>query len=243
MNWLKWHAGDYKDRAVDMKDSLSSRAAHFLANHDLDTMKNQAIDWKDIGMKKLGLAEPTWGEWAWSYLTGRPITWKDRVTSVLSLTKTGLATSLASSKGAIQNSINDAKHTLGIHEPSMLERATNWITGRDTSLQARARAEAERQAASLSGRMSGTIDSLKDSVSEGLSNVRAHIPGTAEAKEAALLAQRKAYEATHQSLGSKVASGAEYVKNRIVHGAEEAAHRAEESAKRAVDEAKLKTGL
>jgi len=243
MNWLKWHAGDYKDRAVDMKDSLSSRAAHFLANHDLDSMKSQAVDWKDIGMKKLGLAEPTWGEWAWSYLTGRPITWKDRVTSVLSLTKTGLATSLASSKGTIQNTINDAKHSLGIHEPSMLERATNWITGRDTSLQARARAEAERQAATLSGRMSGTIDSLKDSVNEGLSNVRAHIPGTAEAKEAALLAQRKAYEATHQSLGSKVASGAEYVKNRIVHGAEEAAHRAEESAKRAVDEAKLKTGL
>lgn len=247
MHWLKWHAGDYKDRAVDMKDSLSARAASFLANHDLDSMRAQAVDWKDIGMLKLGLSEPTWSEWLMSYVTGRPLTWQGRVLSVLDLAKKGISTSMSASKAAGNAQYNLAKgalkHTLGIHEPTLMERATNWVLGRDVSLQARAKAEAERQAASLSGRMSGTLESLKDSVTDGIENVKAHIPGTSAARAAAEEAAARAYAATHPSTLSKVSSGAEYIKNRIVHGAEEAAHRAEETAKRAVDEAKLKTGL
>jgi len=163
--------------------------------------------------------------------------------SVLDLARSGLSTSLSSTKAAGKEQLNSIKSTLGLQEPSMLERGINWITGRDSSLQARAKLEAERQAASLSGKVSGTIDSIKDTVSEGIANVRSHIPGTAEAREAAELAKQRAYEATHPSTLSKVSSGAEYIKNRIVHGAEEAAHRAEESTKRAMDEAKLKTGL
>lgn len=240
-SWLKWHAGEYKNQAVDLKDSLSSRAASFLANHDLDSIRSSAVDWRDIGMKRLGLAEPTWGEWVMHYVTGRPITWQGRVLSVLDLAKSGLkASALGGAAKGARNLINDK---LGLREPTLLERATNWITGRDTSLAARAEAEARLQAASLSGRVGAQADSLKANLAEGVASIKAHIPGTAEAKAAAELAAAKAYAATHHSTLDNIASGAEYIKNRIVHGAEEAKHIAQDKANRVMDEAKLKTGL
>ena len=251
--WARHHAGEYKNQAVDLKESLSTRAAHFLSSTpDLDSLRTQAVDWKDIGMKRLGLAEPTWSEWIMHYVTGRPISWKGRVLSVLDLAKNGLKFSAAgrAASGASKLGSHELKHArellnqkLGIREPTLLEKATSWLTGKDASLAARAEAEARLQAASLSGRVGAAADSLKANLAEGVASVKAHIPGTAEAKAAAELAEAKLRAATHQSTLDKVASGAEYIKNRIVHGAEEAAHIAEDNAKRAMDEAKLKAGL
>lgn len=251
--WARHHAGEYKNQAIDLKESLSTRAAHFLSNTpDVDALRTQAVDWKDIGMKKLGLAEPTWSEWIMHYVTGRPITWQGRVLSVLDLAKTGLKYSAAGrlAKGAQkigQHELNNARELLnqklGIREPTLLEKAQSWFTGKDASLAARAEAEARLQAASLSGRVGAATDSLKANLAEGVANIKAHIPGTAEAKAAAELAEAKLKAATHQSTLDKVASQAEYIKNRIVHGSEEAKHIAEDNAKRLLDEAKLKAGL
>jgi len=362
--WAKHHAGNYKNQALDMKESLSSRAAHFLANTpNVDSIRTQAVDWKDIGMNKLGLQQPTWTEWAMHYVTGRPITWQGRVLSVLDLTKKGLKAYTAPTRATINRAagyvdnklgasdkLNSAKSLLGrnveIREPTLLEKAQSWITGKDASLNARAEAEARLQAESLSGRVGAAADSLKaslvdgveslkaripgsadaeaathrstldkvtdgiesikaripgtaeakaaaeaaahrstldkvtdninggiasikahipgtadakaaaeaathrstldkvtDNINGGIESIKAHIPGTAEAKAAAELAQAKLAAPTHRSTLDKVASGAEYVKNRIVHGAEEAQHIAQDKANRVMDEAKLKAGL
>lgn len=276
MNWLKWHAGEYKDKAVDMRESLAGRAAAFLANHEVEKMQEKAINWRDIGINKLGLAEPTWSEWLLSYVTGRPTTWQGRVMSVLDLAKTGLhATQKAASiqqgiasaalktgydavKGAVGGQVRDKLH---MHEPTLMERATNYVTGRDASLQGRM----QDQASSLGDRVGsaagdlvdsirntipglhkaapvepeGVLDSLKHKLADGVNTIREHIPGS-EAAEAARL---RAYAAAHPSTVENIKSGAEYIKNRVVHGAEEAKHRAQDRANRVIDEAKYKTGL
>jgi len=279
--WAKHHAGNYKNQALDVKESLTARAAHFLANTpNVDSIRTQAVDWKDIGVRKLGLAEPTWSEWAMHYVTGRPITWQGRVESVLSLAKTGLKSHSARASEKLTGAKALLNDKLGLREPTLLEKAQSWITGKDASLAARAEAEARLQAASLSGRVGAAADSLKagladgvasikahipgsadakaaaeaaahrstldkvtDNINGGIASLKAHIPGTAEAKAAAELAQAKLAAATHRSTLDKVASGAEYIKNRIVHGAEEAEHIAHDKANRLMDEAKLKAGL
>lgn len=248
MNWLKWHAGEYKDRATDMRDSLSGRAASFLANHQLDKLQQQAVDWKDIGMKRLGLAEPTWSESLWAYATGHPVTWQGRVESVLELAKKGIQTSAV--KAGINSMSASLKDTLGIHQPTMWERATNWITGYDSSLQGRMQAKAadlganmQAKASEYGGGINGAVTDLKDKIIDGVTNVRAHLPGGADAAAQLEAARLRAYQATHPSTLDNIKNTAEYLKNRAIHGSEEAAHMAQDKAKKMMDEAKYKTGL
>lgn len=248
MNWLKWHAGEYKDRATDMKDSLSGRAASFLANHQLDKLQQQAIDWKDIGMKRLGLAEPTWSESIWAYATGHPVTWQGRVESVLELAKRGIQTSAV--KQGINSMSSSLKDSLGIHQPTMWERAANWVTGYDPSLQGRMQATVaglgagmQAKAAEYGGGINGAVTDIKDKLVEGVTTVRAHLPGGADAAAQLEAARLAAYKATHPSTLDNIKNTAEYLKNRVVHGSEEAAHIAQDKAQRIMDEAKYKTGL
>jgi hypothetical protein len=92
--WIKYHAGAYKDQVVvDLRASLADRAAALVANHahDLQLAKYGLVEYRDIGMHKLGLSEPTWTEWAWAKLTGQPITWRERVRHIVKLAKQGIA--------------------------------------------------------------------------------------------------------------------------------------------------------
>lgn len=232
MSWLKYHAGDYKDRAIDAKEGLAGKAAAFLANYQYDKIKSQAVDWKDIGMKKLGLKEPSYLEMMWGYATGRPMTWQGRVESVLNDAKSGInKIDLLHKASNVKSSVKDV---LGLHEPTFGERIKYYMTGHHApTIQEQLAAQAKLQAG-------GMFDSIKSSVFGGVDTIRSYLPGGADALEAARL---KAYEATHQSTLSKIQSGATYVKDRIIHGSEEAAHIAEDRAKRMMDEAKLKTGL
>lgn len=228
--WLRYHAGDYKDRAVDMKDSLSARAATYLANHNWQKMQGKAIDYKDIGMRRLGLAEPTWGEWAWAKLTGRPVTWEDRVNSVLSLA---------------QNGINrvDLKHLAGA---GLLNKVKSAFATPEPTLADRASAAYDRVKSHLPGQAvpePSYYESLKQNLADGVESIKAKIPGTEAAREAAEIAKAKAYAATHPSTLDKIKSGANYVKNRIVHGAEEIGHNVQDRSNEAADKAKLKMGL
>jgi len=188
---------------IDLKDSLAGRAANFLANHELDKLQEKAIDWRDIAINKLGLSEPTWGEWAWSYITGRPTTWQGRVMSVLDLAKSGLkATALKQGYASMKGAVNDK---LGIHEPTLLERATNYALGRDTSLQGRVQAQANSLGERVSGGAADVVDSVKHTLGDTINTIREHIPGT----EAAELARQKAWEATHpRSTLDNIKSGA-----------------------------------
>jgi len=127
--WLKFHAGDYADKAVDAKDSLSGKAASILANQELhlDQLKSKAIDWRDIGMNKLGLREPTYWERFSGWITGRPVTWQSRVLDVLDSAQAGLRhysadkVKLAAEKGAkaysLKKGLNYVTNKLGLtHE-------------------------------------------------------------------------------------------------------------------------------
>jgi hypothetical protein len=219
MNWLKYHAGEYKDRAIDMKDSLSGRAAAFLANYEFDKLKGRALDYKDIGMNKLGLTEPTWGEWAWAKLTGRPITWQDRVENVLDLTKQGLNRVDLKTGGLFDR----VKHMLSPHEPTLGEKASDMYD----SIKNTIRPEPTM------------MDNIKNSVVDGVNTIRSHLPG-GESIEAA---RQRAYEAAHPSTLDQLKNGATYLKNRVVHGAQEAAHIAQDRANEAADKARYKTGL
>jgi ElaB/YqjD/DUF883 family membrane-anchored ribosome-binding protein len=265
-NWLKWHAGEYKNRAVDLKDSLSSRAAAFLANHDQDfsKMQAQAVDWKDIGLKRLGLAEPTWTESAMAWLTGRPTTWQGRVESVLDLTKQGLKAAAIKKglKAGVESVRDSAKDSLGIHEPTLMERASNFVTGHtaDPTLQERVQQQASNIGGGIGGVVDsirasmhktpepapvaeGIVDSIKHKIVDGVNSVRAHLPGSAAAAAELEAARQRAYDATHHSTLDNIKSGAEYIKNRVIHGAEEATHIAHDRANKAMDEAKYKAGL
>jgi hypothetical protein len=259
MNWLKWHAGDYKDRAIDTKDSLSGRAASFLANHKLEQLKGNADVWREIGMKKLGLSDPTWSEIALAWITGRPTTWQGRVESVLDLARKGIKVTalkkgLNAGMDGIKGSVRD---TLGLNEPTMMERFANWITGRDTSLQGRMQAQASNIGSGVGGVFDsirntipgmhkaapvvpeGIVGSIKHKLVDGVDSIRSHLPGAAEAEAA----RARAYAATHASTLDNIKTSAEYLKNRVVHGAEEAQHIMEDRAKEAMDKAKYKTGL
>lgn len=213
MDWVKYHAGEYKDRAIDMRTSLSGRAAAFLANHQFDKMRNSAIDYRDIALNKLGLAEPTWGEWAWAKLTGRPITYQERVESVLNLAKDGLSRADLKTGGLFAG----LKHTL-FPEATLGDKIKAQIPGMKPV---------------------GVVEGLKNSIVDGIDTIRSHLPG-GESVEAA---RQRAYEATHPSTIDQLKNGATYVKNRIVHGAQEAAHIAQDRANEAADKARYKTGL
>lgn len=222
LNWLKYHAGEYKDRAIDMKDSLSGRAAAFLANYEWDKLKGRAIDYRDIGMNKLGLAEPTWGEWAWAKLTGRPITWQDRVENVLELTKQGLNRVDLKTGGLFDR----VKHMLSPHEPTMAEKASDVYDSIKSHI------PGMRPEPSM-------MDNVKNTIVDGVNTIRSHLPG-GESIEAA---RARAYAAAHPSTIDQIKSGATYLKNRVVHGAQEAAHIAQDRANEAADKAKYKVGL
>ena len=234
-HWLKWHAGEYKNRAVDLKDSLSSRAASFLANHDQDLdfskMQAQAVDWRDIGMKRLGLGEPTWTESALAWFTGRPLTWQDRVQSVLDLAKQGLKAT-ATKKG-LKASVESAQ-----------QQASDIAAGVGGVVES-IRASMHHKAAESAPPAEGIVHNLKHKIEDGVNSVRAHLPGSAAAAAAAELeaARQRAYDATPHSTLDNLKSGAEYIKNRVIHGAEEAAHIAHDRANKAMDEAKYKAGL
>lgn len=198
--WLRYHAGDYKDRAIDMKDSLATRAAAFLANYEWDALKGRAVDYRDIGMNKLGLTEPTWTEWAWAKLMGRPITWQDRVTNVLSLAKSGLNRADLHKEGIFDR----MKHMLN-PEPTLTEKASGMASGVYDSIKA-----------NIPGMRTpvveptGVVDGIKMKLQDGINTVT---------------------------------SGANYIKNRVVHSAQEAAHIAQDRANEASDKAKFKAGL
>jgi len=211
--WLKYHAGDYKDKAVDMRDSLSARAATFLAQHDFDRLKSGAIDYRDIGLRWLGLQEPTWSEWAWAKLLGRPITWQDRVNNVLDLAKDGINRVDLKSGGLFDR----VKHMLH-PEPTLYESVRDNIPGL---------------------RQEGLVDGMKHKLQDGIDTVRSHLPGG----ESIESLRQRAYEATHPSTLDQLKSGAEYIKNRVVHGAQEAVHIAQDRANEASDKFKYKTGL
>lgn len=260
--WLKYHAGEYKGKALDAKESFTGRIANFLANHDYDKMQAQAaekaVDWKEIGMKKLGLHEPTYTEMAWSWITGRPMTWQERVQASVKLAKTGIkgyastaGMSSKAAKAAATAALNAAKGAAGLNEPSTLDRVKAYVTGNDATLSERASDKAHNLADSIRANIPGMkaaepvgiVDSIKNTIVDGVDSIRAHLPGSAEAKAAAAEAQARAYAATHPSTIDNIKNGAEYVKNRVLHGAEEAAHIAHDRAQRAIDEAKYKTGL
>lgn len=219
MNWLKFHAGEYKDRAIDMKDSLSGRAAAFLANYEWDKLKGRALDYKDIGMNKLGLQEPTWGEWAWARLTGRPITWQDRVENVLDLTKQGLNRVDLKTGGLFDR----VKHMLSPHEPTMAEKASGVYDSIRNTIHPEPT----------------MMENVKSTIVDGVNTIRSHLPG-GESIEAA---RQRAYDATHPSTLDQLKNGATYLKNRVVHGAQEAAHIAQDRAQEAADRAHYKTGI
>lgn len=221
MDWVKYHAGEYKDKAIDMRSSLTGRAAAFLANHEFDKLKNSAIDWKEVGIRKLGLQEPTWGEWAWAKITGRPITWQDRVTSVLDLAKDGISRVDLKSAGLFAG-IKNYLHP----EPTMADRAAGAYDYVKTHMPGQREPE-------------GVVDGLKHRLQDGIDNIRSHLPG-GESIEAA---RQRAYEATHPSTLDQIRSGANYIKNRVIHGAQEAGHIAQDRANELADKAKLKTGL
>jgi hypothetical protein len=270
MAWLKFHAGDYKDRAVDMRDSLSARSAAFLANNNWEKLQKKGVDYREIGMKRLGLSEPTWGEWAWARITGRPLSWQDRVTSTLSLARAGINRKdiQAQSQGLLNKLKNSLPDMPTLHrEPTAAERAQGVVDSikaklpgqHETTLGERIQDGIDSIRSHLPGqreptaaeRAQGIVDSIKaklphqheatlgERIHDGIDSIRSHLPG-GESIEAA---KQRAYDATHQSTLDKVKSGATYVKNRIVHGAEEAAHKAEDAAKRAADEARYKAGL
>jgi len=178
MAWLKYHAGEFKDKASDVSDSLSDRAAHFLSNHDWENLKSSAVNWRDIGMNQLGLREPSYSEWIWARLTGQPITWQERVSHVLGSAKAGIAAQAGSS----------------------------------------------------------FVNGVKDKLVDGFDTLRSHLPGSGDVKDAASTL-------TEGSTLDRLSSGASYLKNRVVHGAEAAAHRAQEAAQRVADEARYKAGL
>lgn len=204
--WLRYHAGEYKDRAIDMKDSLAARAAAFLANYEWDALKGRAIDYRDIGMNKLGLREPTWSEWAWAKLMGRPITWQDRVTNVLSLAKLGLNRADLHKEGIFDR----MKHMLHTShpEPTLTEKASGMASGVYDSIKA--------NIPNIPGMSApvvepvGVVDGIKMKLQDGINTVT---------------------------------SGANYIKNRVVHSAQEAAHIAQDRANEAADKAKYKAGL
>jgi hypothetical protein len=223
-NWLRYHAGEYRDRAADMKDSLSGRAASFLANYEWDALKNRAVDYRDIGLNKLGLREPTWTEWGWAKLTGRPITWQDRVSGVLKLAQDGINRADLQKDGIF----NRVKNMLHPHEPTLTERASGVYDSIKSNIPGMHTAPAE-----------GVVDGLKHKIQDGIDSIRSHLPG-GESIEAA---RQRAYEATHPSTLDQIKSGATYLKNRVVHGAQEAAHIAQDRANEAADKAKYKAGL
>lgn len=243
MDWLKYHAGDYKDKVVDAKSSMTAKAAAFLANYKYDKLKSNAIDYKEIGMKKLGLTEPSYAEMLWAYATGRPLTWQGRVESVLHDAKSGInKVDLLHKASGVKDSVKDV---LGLREPTLGEKIKYFMTGHHAptikeQLAAQAKLQGNGILDGLRNTWNDASGSIRDGVNSGVDSIRAHLPGGQEALEAARL---KAYEATHQSTLDKLKSGAEYVKNRIVHGSEEAAHIAEDRAKEAMDKAKLHAGL
>lgn len=208
--WLKYHAGEYKGKALDMKQSLTDRAATFLANHDYDSLRSKAIDYRDIGMSKLGLQEPTWGEWAWAKVTGRPITWQERVDHVVDLTKRGLYRP-------------DILTKLGLrHEPTLGDRL-----------------KANLPSVPSFHAQPTYLESIRSLVWDGIESIRESLPGGAELRAARL----RAMAAAHPSTIDNIKSTANYVKNRIVHGSQEAAHIAQDRANELVDKAKHKVGL
>jgi hypothetical protein len=91
----------------------------------------------------------------------------------------------------------------------------------------------------LADQAAGTWDSVKDKVDDAYDYARSHLPGSSSYEEA----KRKAYEAAHPSTLQSIKNTAEYIKNRVVHGSQEAAHIAEDRAKEFADKAKYKTGL
>ena len=228
--WIKYHAGEYKDKALDMRASLTDRAAAFLANHDYDAMRGKAIDYRQIGLSKLGLAEPTWGEWAWAKLTGRPITWQERVQHVIDLTKQGvqrpdILTRLGlRHEPTMQQKANGVVDSIKAHMPSMPSMPSVHMPSMPNILH-----KAEP---------ASTLDNIKASLADGVDTLRAHLPGHADVDAA----KARAYAATHASTLDNIKTTAEYVKNRIVHGSQEAAHRAQDAAQAAADKARYKVG-
>lgn len=222
--WLKYHAGEFKDRAVDMKDSLSARAASYLANVDTDQMKSDAIDYRDIGLRKLGLTEPTWGEWAWARLTGRPITWQERVESVLGLAKDGIAKVDLRQKEGI---IDRVKHMLR-PEPTLNERASEAADA------------LRRNMPNMPEGGEGIVEGIRTSLQDGVETIRSHLPDTGVTMDSL---KQRATDAVHPSTLDQIKSGANYIKNRVVHGAQEAVHIAQDRANEAADKAKYQAGV
>jgi hypothetical protein len=251
MSWLKYHAGEYKDKAWDTQQSLTGKAAAFLANHEFDKFKNNVIDWQEIGMKKLGLQAPTMTERVWGRLTGRPVTWQSKVESVLQDAKDGI--NKVDFLHRVSNVPGSVKDVLGLHEPTFTEKLRYYMTGHTlptVSEQLAANAKLQASGAydsiksSIPGFRSapvapGIVDSLRQNIVDGMETVRSHIPGTSDYE----LAKQRAYDLAHPSTLDNIKSTAEYVKNRIVHGSQEAAHIAQDRANELTDKAKYKTGL
>ena len=220
-SWLKYHAGDFRGKMIDMKESLTDRAASFLSNHDFDALKTKTIDYREIGMKKLGLTEPTWSEWAWAKLTGRPITWKDRVEHVVDLTKQGIQRP-------------DILTRLGLkHQPTLNEKASGMadsIHGKASGLADSVSGKVSGLADSLSGKASGLADSaagLVDSVSGKASHLadslKAQIPDSLHSH---MHSFRDAVDPTPSSidvLKAKVQAGVDSLKEHLPHSADELA--------------------
>jgi len=140
---------------------------------------------------------------------------------------TALKKGLNAGMDGIKGSVRD---TLGLTEPTMMERFANWITGRDTSLQGRMQAQASNIGSGVGGVFDsirntipgmhktapvvpeGIVGSIKHKLVDGVDSIRSHLPGAAEAEAA----RARAYAATHASTLDNIKTSAEYLKNRVV---------------------------
>lgn len=258
INWLKYHAGEYKDKAADMSDDLAARAAKFLSRYgyDFDSIKGKAIDWKHIGMMELGLEEPTWSEAIYAWVTGRPITWQDRVTSILNLAKQGINRSDLRSHGLKQTLIDLKNSAVDISEDfiyklkHLLPSSSQPIMEPSWTDTIRDHLPSGLQGPSVLNRDEGFVQGLKHRLEDGVESIRSHLPGggqpntvTSRMGEGIESLRQRAYEATHPSTMQNLQTHAEYVKNRVVHGAQELGHNVQDRFNEGMDNIKWKTGL
>lgn len=264
-HWLKYWGGEYAGKAAEMQTSLAGRAAAFLANYEWDKVKDKLTlsEYRKIGVEKLGLREPTWTEWAMAKLTGRPLTWQSRVNNVLNLARAGIYRRDIVEKPGI---VDRVKSMLRPNEPTLSEKAGDYIdsvlhrreptlgekaagvwesltTKPEPTLGEKAAGAAEALRDRIPGMApaepEGLVDGLKHKLADGYDSLRSNLPGSsayAQAKQAA-------YDAAHPSTLDQLKSTANYVKNRVVHGAQEAKHNVQDRSNEAADKAKWKMGL